>query len=378
MQFSYWERESFIKGYDFVIIGAGIVGLSAALAIKEKEPSRKVLVIERGFLPTGASTKNAGFACFGSASELLDDVAVMGEAATFQLVEKRYRGLQVLRKRTGDAEIRFRRNGNYEVFTKNDQNLSNKCLEYLPELNLKIKEITGVSETYVHANEKIQTFGFRDVEHLILNTCEGQIDTGKMMKKLLDIARSKDVEFFFGAEVRKIEDQRNKVLLYLQSDFKLETQKVLVTTNGFARQLLPELEVNPARNQVMVTYPYKNMKFDSCFHYDRGYFYWREIDGRILIGGGRHLFPQEEMTDSMELNRDILNHLSGMLKDWITPHEFPGIDMQWSGILGLGSIKSPITKKISDNIAVSVRMGGMGVALGSLAGDEGAKLFIGN
>lgn len=47
------------------------------------------------------------------------------------------------------------------------------------------------------------------------------------------------------------------------------------------------------------------------------------------------------------------------------------------GILGIGKIKSPIIKKVSENITVSVRMGGMGVALGTLAGEDGAKLLLG-
>ena len=119
------------------------------------------------------------------------------------------------------------------------------------------------------------------------------------------------------------------------------------------------------------------MKFSECFHYDRGYFYWREIDGRILIGGGRNLFPEIESTDLMQVNTAIQNHLIEMIKNWISPHEFPGIDMQWSGILGLGSVKYPIIKSVSQNVTVSVRMGGMGVALGTLAGLEGAKNLLG-
>ena len=377
MQLSYWEQESFLKGYDIIIIGAGIVGISAALMIKELHPSQKILVLERGFLPSGASTKNAGFACFGSASELLEDMSNMGEEKTFQLVNNRFKGLAALRKRTGDQDIDFQQNGNFEIFKKGDRESFEKCLAILPDLNQQIGEITGHHETYSLKDDKISNFGFKDVDHLILNTCEGQLDTGKMMKKLISLAKSAGIDIYFGCEVRKIEDHGNKVVLFLQSEYTIETKKVLVATNGFARQLIPELEVNPARNQVLVTKPYKNLKFDSCFHYDKGYFYWREINGRILIGGGRNLFLEYEMTDTMELNHDIQVHLSGMLKDWITPHEFPGIDLQWSGILGIGKIKSPIIKKVSENITVSVRMGGMGVALGTLAGEDGAKLLLG-
>ena len=65
---SFWEKDFFIA-YDHIVVGSGIVGLSTAIAIKEKQPNSRVLVLERGIFPTGASTKNAGFACFGSLSE---------------------------------------------------------------------------------------------------------------------------------------------------------------------------------------------------------------------------------------------------------------------------------------------------------------------
>jgi len=68
--FSYWEQESF-SFYDHIVAGAGIVGLNVAIALKEQYPNARVLVLERSLLPTGASTRNAGFACMGSPTELL-------------------------------------------------------------------------------------------------------------------------------------------------------------------------------------------------------------------------------------------------------------------------------------------------------------------
>lgn len=53
------------------------MGLNAAIHLKKKHPIAKVIVFERGSLPSGASSKNAGFACFGSPSELLDDIDKM-------------------------------------------------------------------------------------------------------------------------------------------------------------------------------------------------------------------------------------------------------------------------------------------------------------
>jgi len=76
-QLSYWEYDEYIENNTFVIVGAGLVGMSTALSLKERFPDEKILILERGYLPTGASTKNAGFACFGSPTELNDDLQNM-------------------------------------------------------------------------------------------------------------------------------------------------------------------------------------------------------------------------------------------------------------------------------------------------------------
>src|SRR5690606_14836356 len=116
---SYWEQHSLLT-YDHIIIGSGIVGLSLAIELKEKYPAHRVLVLERGLLPTGASTRNAGFACMGSPTELLDDLTHMTEAEVLSLFEKRKQGLAILRKRLGDEHIGYEASGSYELIHKDE------------------------------------------------------------------------------------------------------------------------------------------------------------------------------------------------------------------------------------------------------------------
>ena len=99
---SYWEQNQ-LKGIDYTIIGAGITGLSCALRLKKMDPSKRVVVLEKGVMPIGASMKNAGFACFGSATELLDDIEKFGESIVWETVALRWSGLQQLRKEIGDV-----------------------------------------------------------------------------------------------------------------------------------------------------------------------------------------------------------------------------------------------------------------------------------
>jgi len=97
---SYWETKHFFK-YDLIVVGSGFVGLSAAIHFKKKYPKANVLVLEKGVFPTGASTKNAGFACFGSLTEILDDFWQMTQDEVVALVERRYKGINSIRKNLG-------------------------------------------------------------------------------------------------------------------------------------------------------------------------------------------------------------------------------------------------------------------------------------
>ncbi len=373
---SYWERTSFLSSIDVAIVGSGIVGLNAAITLKEQQPELKVVVFERGFLPHGASTRNAGFACFGSLTELIDDLKTHSESEVFALVERRWRGLARLRERVGDAALAYKTWGGYEIFRETERYIAAECLSQMDYFNHELQHITHQNKVYQLQNERIATQGFSGIETLIANTAEGQIDTGKMMSALLMIAQQKGIFIYNGLTINEIHDTPSGATLETSLGFEIKATKILVCTNGFAKRLLPNLAVEAARNQVLITAPIQGLKVQGCYHYDCGYYYFRNIDDRILLGGGRNLNKTGEATDEFGLTNEIQSALEQLLHEVILPSQPVEIDMRWSGILGIGSQKKPIVEYVSTNVAVAVRMGGMGVAIGSLVGEEGAALIL--
>jgi glycine/D-amino acid oxidase-like deaminating enzyme len=141
MNFSYWEIKSWFSNIDFTIIGSGIVGLSCALQLKEQFPKARILILEKGTLPQGASTKNAGFACFGSLSEILDDLNHHSEEEVSQLIKKRVNGLKLLTNNLGANIINFQQLGGYELFPETDAELFENCLSEKERINKLLKPI---------------------------------------------------------------------------------------------------------------------------------------------------------------------------------------------------------------------------------------------
>lgn len=373
---SFWEKNTIFSNIDVCIIGSGIVGLNTAIHLKSGDPELNVMVVERGFLPYGASTRNAGFACFGSLTELLDDLTKESEEEVMKRVEMRYTGLQNLRALLGDAQIGYEPLGGYEVFTPGDEKSFEKCMDSMLHFNSLLKPVTGSSKTYTTAEYGIEKFGFEGVKHLIVNQFEGQIDTGKMMETLANRATSLGVKIINGLSIHALETNERGVELVCSDSFSFDASRVLVANNGFASTLLPDLSVQPARAQVLITKPIQNLKLRGSFHYEKGYYYFRNVGDRVLLGGGRNLDFAGETTTEFGTTEIIQNRLDEMLKNVILPKQNYEVDMRWSGIMGLGDSKSTIMKKVNGNIFCAVRMGGMGVAIGSVIGEQSALMIL--
>jgi glycine/D-amino acid oxidase-like deaminating enzyme len=375
---SFWESETFLH-YDTIIIGSGIVGLSAALSLKEKSPRQSVLVLERGLFPSGASTRNAGFACFGSLTEILSDLKRSGPGPTLAVIEKRIRGLVRLRERLPDAAMDYQPVGGYELIF--DQEMS--ALQHLEQANHLLRDLfpQGV---YSERLDLLRSFGFNRerVRSLVHNPHEGHLHSGKLMQSLLRLAQEKGVEIRTGAEVVAIEDGDAWVRVDVKElsrgrlSFRAET--VAVCTNAFTRTLLPDICITPGRGQVILTKPITNLPFAGAFHFDEGYYYFRNVGNRILFGGGRNLAFEAETSTEFQPNSQILTALERLLREIILPGQPVEIAQHWSGIMGFSEDKQPILKKLSPRLVIGFACNGMGVSLASTIGDEIAELIMNN
>lgn len=369
MNLSYWELQSWLSNIDYTIVGSGIVGLNCALTLREKFPKANILVLEKGMLPQGASTKNAGFACFGSLSEIIDDLKSHSEPEVLELIKKRIDGLQLLRQTLGDQNIDYQELGGYELFSNQD-NLLEECLEKKNAINRLLKPLF---KAHVYSLKE-NTFQFKNIKpKYIFNQFEGQIDTGKMMASLTDLAYKKEIKILNNVSVDRFSEEANSVKIET-SAFEFSTSKLLIATNGFASQLLEE-NVKPARAQVLITKPIKDLHIKGTFHLDKGFYYFRNINNRILFGGGRNLDFKREETSEFGQTQLVQNKLEALLKSTILPNTPFEIDHRWSGIMGVGNQKKAIVKQLSNNVFCGVRLGGMGVAIGSLVGKELADLI---
>jgi len=405
MAISVWEQSTYFAPKDLVIVGCGFVGLWTAYEAIHQNPKLQITILERGTIPSGASTRNAGFSCFGSVSELMSDIQLMGEAAMIETVKMRYDGLQRIQEVFKAKEIDYNQWGGYELF-EGKKTIKDKKVKASKEASSHLSDLYDISKLesdiaylnkilatalktpkkngkylpiYTNASKDINKLGFQGIEALAFNQLEGQLNSAKLVLALQKAVQAKGVQILFSTEVKKFKSHKKGVTITTNLEAPLETKQFLVCTNGFAKQLIPGLDVVPARGQVFVTEPIKNLKFKGCFHFDEGYYYFRNLGNRLLLGGARNADFKNEKTYSLETSATIQKVLEDFMMQRILPKgsKKPKIELRWSGTMGIGTIKKPIIEQVQPNVYCAVRMSGMGVAIAPIVAKKALKLMKG-
>ena len=371
---SFWEKDVFLKKYDIIIIGAGFSGLWLAYFLKRDKPSLEICILDSGILPTGASTKNAGFACFGSPTELLENIEVMGIDTTIFWAEQRFKGIRIINEKFGSI-IEYDACGGTELFS--ERAIFEETRAKINSLNSNLKLFTGNKNHFFEDNKVIKSSGFDGFQYAISNTAEGSIHSGKLINALIETLQALKVKMFFGVKVSNYEIENETVNVFSENNLMFQANHLCLTTNAFTKKLLPEIDLYAGRGQVFITEPIENLNWKGTFHFDRGYYYFRNYQNRVLFGGGRNLNFEEENTEIFGLTDLLQNNLEKLLYENIIPkHKKIKIAHRWSGIMAFDESKTPVSKCLNSKLSLSVRMNGMGVALAPTLSENLAKEIL--
>ena len=300
----------------------------------------------------------------------------MGEQRMLEIVAMRYEGLRRIRKVFSKQEIGFERYGGYELISELQYPKVKQLKNDIGWLNITLRKALGDEKIFRLADKKIKLFGFKQTAHLVESRLEAQLHSGKLVQSLLQKVQGMGVQVMTQVEVKSFENAGGKVTLQTNLPEPLSTTQLLICTNALSRQLLPQLDIVPARGQILVTSPIKKLPFKGSFHFDEGFYYFRNLGNRILMGGARNKAMAAEQTEDLHTTTLIQNELERFLREVVLPRQSFTIEHRWSGIMGLGAEKLPIIKKVKKNVYCAVRMSGMGVALAPVVGDLMARQML--
>ncbi len=220
-----------------------------------------------------------------------------------------------------------------------------------------------------------RAFGLAPALKMATTDLEGSVDTGAMMRTLLQKVQAEGVLVRTNSQVIALEENADHVSIQLADNTPTKARHVLLATNGFTPLLAPELDVIPARAQVLLTEHIGSLKLKGTFHYDEGFYFFRDLGGAVLLGGARNLDVAGETTMEEGTTDPIQNALENFLREIVLPGKDFRIAQRWSGIMAMGAAnKNPLIERIGERTTVAVRLGGMGVAIGI----EVAKRAVGS
>ncbi len=368
---SIWEQQTYYVDREVFIAGSGLLGLWTAYELLQAEPTLTISIADQLQIPALASTRNAGFACFGSPSELWSDAKYQQEEALWEIAAMRYEGIRKIRKVCGDKAIEYDPCGGFEVFMPGTPWEKEEGRERIAWLNRGFEKLTGMQETYTDCSDQMEGMGLQHFGVMYGNRLEGGLNSGKLVNYLQDYLQKAGVRFLLGHRVKALSGEQGNFEIQLETlqneEVVVKSQQMLWATNA-ALSLIPELvdTVKPARGQMLLSPEIPDFSLLGTFHFDEGYYYFRNLGNRLLIGGARNkAFEAEETLDAgitpeirRALEKFIENHLPEVAavlnkKDW----------MHWSGIMGMSDVKKPMILSLASGAWAAMACNGMGVAL---------------
>lgn len=348
---SYWERNlpavtttsamGLPNAVDVLIVGAGFMGRWLAFWLSRQTPSSSILVVERDHFGYGASTRNAGFLTCGHVSECLEDERLVGFDRVAANFLARREGVALVRETFPDLELDPCGAADFDAIDDEKRDLAARLNKAAGERYFEERELDFAGQSRrVHYSKH-----------------DAGLDPVALLNRL---ARATTATFAFGHRVDAIAHGRAHIGAH-----ELRYERAFVCVNAFASTLDPGTGVEPGRGQVLVTTPVATTTARVLGYLDRGYDYFRFVDGRLLLGGGRQLDRTAEATTELRTTEPVTAHLRAVARR-IIGHDEWSIAHHWAGVMGFvdgAHIGSSPRRHLDDRTEIIAGFGGMGVAL---------------
>ena len=354
---------------EWLIVGAGYTGLSAARKLGQLYPSQKIILIDAQLAGEGASSRNSGY--------LVDTTLNDGFTSNKELDNYKKKadiydlGINVVKKFINEYQVDCDWNecGKYFASSKKeDQKILLNFSDTLSKLDFE-HNLFSKSEL----SKKLGTSFY----NIALHTKGGVLlHPGKLVRAMVDVLPS-NVSLFENSNLLnwiKIKD----IISCNFKNGKIKTKKIIFATNGFLKSLGIKSNYNfPITLTASMTRSLTDKEFESIGKpKEWGVLPIRPMgatirmtkDRRILIRNTAEVHNPYEMS-KLELDKRSINQKIGIKKRF---PQLPDniIQSSWSGIVSRTRNSSQIFEKIDDNIFAAGCYNGSGIGVGTLFGEQ--------
>ena len=354
---------------DYLIIGAGYTGLSAARKLSELNPNDKIILVDAQLAGEGASGRNSGY--------LVDTTLNDGFTSNKEIFDYKNKtdiyklGINTIKKFIKEHQVDCDWNecGKYFASSQNNDE----------------KILINFSKTLTKLGFKHNIFNRKDLKKKIgtnfysiaLHTSGGiLLNPGKLVRAMIDTLPD-NVVLYENSPLLSWEKNINSIYCSFK-EFKIITKKIIFCTNGFLKSLGLKPNYNfPLTLTASMTRSLSDSEFKSIGEpKEWGVLPVRPMgatvrmtkDKRILIRNTAEVHNPFKMSDD-ELKKRSSNQKIGIMKRFPTlPSDI--IQSSWSGIVSRTRNSSQIFEKVGNNIFIAGCYNGSGIGVGTLFGEQ--------
>jgi glycine/D-amino acid oxidase-like deaminating enzyme len=299
---------------DVLVIGGGITGVSLLHHLGKR--GIDALLVERHHLAAGASGRNAGFLLAGVADSYAEAVRIFGRGRARDIwgmtIENHIEEISAI----GGQEVGHRRLGSVTLASGEKE-----------------------AEQLAQSAQLLLEDGF-DCSwdgRCLVNPGDGEVTPSLLVGAFARQAPPGSVRE--GVEVTAIEPSNGDALVHA-GDAECRAGVVILATNAYTPQLLPQVAIQPVRAQMLASEPEANRLCEQPTYSHFGYRYWRQLPtGEVLIGGWRDTSMETEIGYDDRPTAGIQSHLDAQLR-----RMGAGADVthRWAGTMGFTETGLPL------------------------------------
>ena len=354
---------------DYLVIGAGFTGLSAARKLGELNKNKKIIIVDSQLAGEGASSRNSGYLVD---TTLNDGFTSDKDLNNYKKKSHIYNlGINVIKKFIETYQVDCDWNECGKFFASSDLRDEKKALNFsnlLTQLNFENK-ILYQDNLKKRLGTNFYKIGIYTKGGVLLNP-------GKLVRSMIN-ALPDNVSLYENSTLLKWSIKNSKVNCEFKK-FQIESEKIIFCTNGFLSSLGVKKRYNfPITLTASMTRPLNDQEFKSIGEPKE----WGVLpikpmgatvrltkDKRILIRNTAELRNPSSMSKE-DLNTRAKIHLIGIKKRFPSlPDDI--ISSSWSGIVCRSGNSSQIFEKIDKNIFVAGCYNGSGIGVGTLFGEQ--------
>ena len=354
---------------DWLIVGAGYTGLSAARKIGQLHPKKKIILIDAQLAGEGASGRNSGYLVD---TTLNDGFTSNKELTNYKKKANIYKlGIEAVKKFINDYQVDcdWNESGKYFASSKNEDS------KILTNFSKNLFAL-GFKHNLLSKNELKKKLG-TSFYNLALYTQGGiLLHPGKLVRAMIDTLPP-NVELYENSSLIKWEKNKD-IITCMVEKFNISTKKIIFCTNGFLKSLGIKTNYNfPLTLTASMTRSLSDSEFKSINEPNEwGVLPVRPMgatvrmtkDRRILIRNTAEVYSPFKMSEKILKKRSMYQKIGIKKRFPDLPNNI--IESTWSGIVSRTRNSSQIFDKISENIFVAGCYNGSGIGVGTLFGEQ--------